>query len=78
LCVSTFAFSELTKKHRDKIISKIFPNCKIIYLVCNFINNEVFDDREIFEFAQNSYEILFEKEPHENHLCSTFTLIKKP
>jgi putative sugar O-methyltransferase len=77
VCVSTFAFSELTRKQRDAIKEKIFSNCKIIYLVCNFINNELFDDQEIFEFAGNSHEVFLEKELHEGHLCSVFTLIKK-
>jgi putative sugar O-methyltransferase len=76
VCVSTFAFSELTRKQRDAIKEKIFPNCKIIYLVCNFINSERFDDQEIFEFAEKSHEVYLTKEPHENHSCSVFTLIK--
>lgn len=78
LCVSTFAFSELTKKQREKIIENIFPNCEMIYLVCNFINSEMFYDSEIFDFAENNYEVHFVKELHMNHLCSAFFLTKKP
>ncbi len=77
LCVSTFAFSELTKQQRKNIIEKIFPNCKIIYLVCNFINTEEFEDSEIFEFAEKNFNIYYSKESHMGHLCSSFLLIKK-
>ena len=77
LCVSTFAFSELTKSQRNKIINNIFPNCDNIFLVCNFINNENFEDQEIFNFLTDKHNCVTYKEKHEGHMCSVFLISKK-
>jgi putative sugar O-methyltransferase len=74
LCISTFAFSELIKTQRDKIVNKIFKNCKYIFLVCNFINNEIFEDGELDLLLKNAKYFEYYKENHEGHPCSVFII----
>ena len=74
LCISTFAFSELIKTQREKIVKNVFTNCKYIFLVCNFINNEIFQDGELNDLLDNAEYFEFYKESHEGHPCSVFLI----